>query len=267
MLELAGLRIDHPSSGAPLVDDAWLELPAGIAATLSAPAGSGGSLLVATLVGERRPAAGVVRLLGRSPHALRASALRRMRRQVALWPQAPVLVPDLDVLGQVRFAAELLGRSRRDATAAALRVLEQVGLLGARDARPDELPQAARARIALARALVAGPRLLLADEPCAAQDDAGVVIVAEAISELTSGGATALLVSRDPRLAAAGWARGWTGLALDGGRIVSDEVDLDRAAPELILDLHTAPRRRASADDAIPNVLPFPVTARSARVG
>ena len=80
-------------------------------------------------------------------------------------------MPWADALGNVRLPLELKGVPRADAQARSLRALERVGLKASTNAYPRELSGGMKMRVSIARALAAGPKLLLMDEPFAALDE------------------------------------------------------------------------------------------------
>lgn len=135
-----------------------LALSAGEIVALVGPSGCGKSTALRLLAGLEQPAQGSV---------TRAVS----RGETALVFQSPTLAPWLSALDNAALPLRLAGQSKARARAAAARSLERVGLAGAMDRSPAQLSGGMAMRAALARALVADPRLLLLDEPFAALDE------------------------------------------------------------------------------------------------
>src|SRR5438552_2086820 len=137
---------------------------------LAGPSGSGKSTALALLTGLLRPTAGKVIVAGRDLGELQGSALDRWRGQtIGFVPQRLHLVPGLSVLDNLLLAQYLAGR-RSDAEIAreALASVEMSEFIGR---PPATLSQGQAQRVAVARAVVNGPALLLADEPTASLGD------------------------------------------------------------------------------------------------
>lgn len=130
--------------------------------TLVGRSGCGKSTLLRIVSGLVRPSAGEVRVGG--------AAVTRPRRDVSLMFQRSALLPWRSVFENVMLPAEILGLDRRTHRDRALELLALTGLEGFEDRRPDELSGGMQQRVALCRALVHNPSVLLMDEPFAALD-------------------------------------------------------------------------------------------------
>jgi putative ABC transport system ATP-binding protein len=113
------------------------------------------------------------------------------------------LVPTLTVLENVQLPAELAGRSPAAAAARARELLAEVGLAEREKSFPDRLSGGEQQRVAVARALVQAPSLLLADEPTGNLDDASGAAVLALLDRVTRrAGRSLVIVTHDPRVAA-----------------------------------------------------------------
>jgi putative ABC transport system ATP-binding protein len=143
-----------------------LDIAAGELVALLGPSGSGKSTLLNLIAGLDAPDAGTVMVADRDVAALDERARTLLRRpEIGFVFQSFNLVPTLTVLENVQLPLELVGRAARGAAGEARALLERVGLADRGGAFPDELSGGEQQRIAIARALAHGPRLVLADEP------------------------------------------------------------------------------------------------------
>jgi polar amino acid transport system ATP-binding protein len=144
----------------------------------------------------------------------------RVRTKVGIVFQAFNLFPHLKVLDNITLAPRRVhGMSREQAEAAALEMLERVGLRDRAQSRPDELSGGQQQRVAIARALVTRPRLMLFDEVTSALDPELVGEVLALIRELKADGMTMLVATHEM-----GFARQVADRVcfLDGGRVLED---------------------------------------------
>jgi ABC-type lipoprotein export system ATPase subunit len=161
-----------------------LTLTAGSWTALTGPSGSGKTTLLQILAGLLTPTAGAVRLDGEDITKLTADerAVRR-RRCVGVVLQRDNLHPLLDAAGNVALPSRLDGRSRRVAQRRAGTLMEQVGLADHGRLRGGQLSGGEAQRVAVAVALAAGPRLVLADEPTGELDDATAETVLDLLGD------------------------------------------------------------------------------------
>src|SRR5258706_5137402 len=183
MIELVDVCLDHPRGGSALVTDANLKVSRGEVVLIVGAAGVGTSRMVAASLGEVPAVRGRIELLGHNVTKLRRSSLRLLRRRVGIVPQDLCLLEDRSAQLNVVLPLEIDGIPRSVSTVRAARLLALLGL-GAEAALPvDCLSMAARQRVAVARALVREPELLIADHPTSAQDADGTELVCSAIAD------------------------------------------------------------------------------------
>jgi putative ABC transport system ATP-binding protein len=159
--------------------------------------------LLHCLAGLTSPDAGEVRYDGRPLYELSDRERTRLRRsEVGVVFQYGQLVPELTAAENVALPLVLARRGRAEAVAAARTWLERVGVAGVGDARPGELSGGQAQRVAVARALVAEPRLVVADEPTGALDSLAAEEVMELVTSIArESGTTVVLVTHDLRVA------------------------------------------------------------------
>jgi ABC-type lipoprotein export system ATPase subunit len=167
---------------------------------LLGPSGSGKTTLLHALAGILRPVAGGIVAAGQDLAALSRSALDRFRgRNMGIVLQRLHLMPSLNVLENVVLAQYLAGLPQDRRRAA--EVLAGLGLADKLAAKPHELSFGQAQRVAVARAVVNGPRLLLADEPTSNLDDARCVQVLELLqSQARACNATLVIATHDQRI-------------------------------------------------------------------
>ena len=124
--------------------------------------------------------------------------VNRIRRRIGIVFQAYNLFPHMTVMRNVTLAPTLaLGKSRAEAEAAALLLLERFGLADKRNDYPDSLSGGQQQRVAIVRALAMEPDLMLLDEVTSALDPELVAEVLEVIRELAAGGMTMLIATHE----------------------------------------------------------------------
>lgn len=169
---------------------------------LTGPSGSGKSTVLNLIAGLDRPDAGEVRVDGASVGGC-ADPARFRREVVGVVFQLHHLLPELTAQENVEVPLIPAGLPRAERLRRARAALGEVGLGGRLTHRPGELSGGERQLVAVARAIVGRPRLLLADEPTGSLDSAaGARVLALLAGLCRQRGMTILLVSHDPRAAA-----------------------------------------------------------------
>jgi lipoprotein-releasing system ATP-binding protein len=167
-LQVNQLCKDYPTRSGPLsvLRNIGLELQRGEALAVMGPSGSGKSTLLHILGTLDRPTSGALRLDGKDPFALTEPELADFRnRHIGFVFQDHHLLPQCSVLENVLIPTLVSSDNRIDTENWARELLGRVDLSGRLDHRPAELSGGERQRVAVARALIHHPQLLLADEP------------------------------------------------------------------------------------------------------
>ncbi|MGW1808461.1 ABC transporter ATP-binding protein [Streptomyces sp. NPDC002078] len=208
--------------GPPALAGLDLEVNPGEALAVLGPSGSGKSTLLNLIAGLDRPSEGTVTVDGLRLDGLGEAELARYRRErIGMVFQFFNLLDDLTVADNVLLPAQLAGRPRALARHRAADLLERLGIARHARAFPGRLSGGERQRVAVARALMNSPRLLLADEPTGALDSASAMEVRDLLAELNREGQTIVLVTHDTALAASCATRT---VELVDGRIARDVV-------------------------------------------
>jgi putative ABC transport system ATP-binding protein/lipoprotein-releasing system ATP-binding protein len=212
VLSAVGVRKTYPSGDRRIevlcgVD---LRVAAGESVSIRGESGSGKSTLLNLLSGLDAPDAGEIRWDGSAPSA------GTRARYLGMVFQSFYLIPELDALQNVLMAGRMLGRTGAESRARARDLLERVGLGGRASHLPAQLSGGERQRVAVARALMNSPRLLLADEPTGNLDERTGEAVIDLLLGLSRETGTALvLVTHNPAHAA----RTGRALTLHDGRL------------------------------------------------
>ena len=207
-------------AGPPAVNDVSLTVDAGEAVAVTGPSGSGKSTLLNLIAGLDKPSAGSVTVDSMRVDGMTEAASARYRRaKVGLVFQFFNLLDDLTVKDNVLLPAQLSGLARGEARQRTSMLLEYLGIERHADAYPGRLSGGERQRVAVARALINRPALLLADEPTGALDTASGQDVRVLLGELNRDGQTIVLVTHDLALAESCATRT---IELVDGRIATD---------------------------------------------
>jgi putative ABC transport system ATP-binding protein len=183
--------------------DVTVSVEAGEFVWLEGPSGAGKTTLLAVGGGILTPDSGRVYLGGHRLQSSSRAAERLLRaRTVGFVFQRSNLLPQLTVRENIFLMGRLAGRTSESISAETDELLERLGLRGLRDRFPQELSCGEEQRVAVARALVHRPPLVLADEPTSSLDSRLGLAVAESLAELArQRGAAVVVATHDARIA------------------------------------------------------------------
>ncbi|MEE8603185.1 ATP-binding cassette domain-containing protein [Euzebya tangerina] len=194
------VRYDSGAAAVTPLEDFSVQVRPGELAILLGPSGCGKSTLLSIIGGMRSATSGSIRVGDAELTAMTALQLDVFRHdQVGYVFRRSNLVPSLSAVENVAVPLLVKGVPRRDALASATSVMERVELLSLLDRRPDELSSGQKRRVSVARALIADPPLLLADEPTARLDHIGAQTMITLLQSLASDGRTVIVATHDPR--------------------------------------------------------------------
>jgi lipoprotein-releasing system ATP-binding protein len=221
MLEVDRISKSFPSPAGELrvLDGVSFLLAPGERMAIMGPSGSGKSTLLSILGGLEEPTSGTVRLDGADPSSMTADARAIYRnRRIGFVFQEHHLLAGCTAVDNVVLPALATGSVHRDIEVRARRLLERVGLGDRLGSLPAELSGGERQRVAVARAVVLSPRLILADEPTGQLDAHAAATVTELLVELAAEAGGMLVVVTHAEAVAA---RVGTVRHLVDGRLVS----------------------------------------------
>ena len=193
---------------------------------LTGPSGAGKSTLLRLLLREDVPSEGELKVLGRDLTSLRPAQIQSYRRSVGFVFQDFRLIPRFTVFQNVAFVMRVLGLPLATQQRKTFQVLKWVGLQHRMNAFPMELSGGEQQRIAIARALVNDPGLILADEPTGNLDPDLSLDIMNLFREINARGTTVVVATHDRELIRR---VGRRAIALEHGRL----IDTDERASAL----------------------------------
>jgi cell division transport system ATP-binding protein len=167
---------------------------------LTGPSGAGKSTLLRMLLRQEAPSGGQLIVGGRSLAKMSASQVQAYRRTVGFVFQDFKLIPTLTVYENITFVPRVLGQGLAIQRRKAFQVLKWVGLQHRMNAFPLELSGGEQQRVAVARALINDPALVLADEPTGNLDPDLALDIMNLFREINARGTTVLVATHDREL-------------------------------------------------------------------
>lgn len=203
MLEIADITKTYRRGGKNVValKDASLTVKPGMFKALQGPSGSGKTTMLLCAGGLLHPDKGAVRACGADLYAMsQAERARHRAEHIGFVFQQFHLVPYLNVLENV--LAPVLALARPDARSRAIELLDGFGMGHRLDHSPSELSTGERQRVAMARALLTRPEIILADEPTGNLDEENAGLVLSCLRDFAAAGGAVLLATHDGKIAA-----------------------------------------------------------------
>jgi cell division transport system ATP-binding protein len=210
----------YHASKRPALEAIDVEIEKGEFVFLVGASGSGKSTFLRLILREARPTTGRVYVAGKEINRLAGWKIPGLRRQIGTVFQDFRLLPNKTVTENVAFALQVIGKSRRIIERVVPETLELVGLSGKGDRMPDELSGGEQQRVAVARAFVNRPMILIADEPTGNLDPTTSVGIMKLLDRINRTGTTVLMATHDSGIVDQMRKRV---IELDSGRVVRDQ--------------------------------------------
>ncbi|MBS0614073.1 MAG: cell division ATP-binding protein FtsE [Proteobacteria bacterium] len=195
------------ANGRQALADLSFEVRAGEMVFLTGPSGAGKSTILKLIALIERPTRGEVRVAEQDTARIRRRGIARYRRRIGVVFQDHKLLEDRPVFDNVAMPLVIAGRPRREIDKLVRAALDQVGLLGRERDRPLELSAGEQQRVGIARAVVAKPPLLIADEPTGNLDPQLALEIMMLFKRFNDVGVTVLIATHDHHLIDAAGAR------------------------------------------------------------
>lgn len=185
------------------------------------PSGAGKSTFIKLMYREEKPSKGEIFIDNMSLSKLKEKNIPKLRRKVGVVFQDFKLLPRLTVYENVAFALEVIEEHPRAIRRKVMEVLELVKLKHKARFLPDELSGGEQQRVSLARSIVTGPSVIIADEPTGNLDPETAWGIMDIFEEINTGGTTVVMATHNREIVDTVKRRV---IAIDGGMIVRDEV-------------------------------------------
>ena len=199
-----------------------MQIDDGEFAFLVGPSGSGKSTIIKLITGELKPTSGSVHVNGYSLERIRKREIPYLRRTVGVVFQDFRLIENKTVFENVAFAMRAIGAGDKEINARVPYILELVGLENKSRRHPNEMSGGEQQRLAIARALVNNPSMIIADEPTGNLDPERSLEIMSLLQEINNLGTTMLVVTHERDLVDRFPKRV---IAIDDGRVISDGMD------------------------------------------
>ncbi len=219
------VRLFHVSksylAGSWALRDVSLELTKGEFVFLTGPSGAGKTTLMRMIFADEQPSEGQIIVLGRNVSRLGPAASPYLRRRIGVVFQDFKLLPHRTVEENVALALDVMGTPSRERRSKVFAMLKRVGLQHRRHHHPLTLSGGEQQRLAIARALVNEPEILLADEPTGNLDPELTLEIMDLIADAAARGTAVFVATHDHALVER---YGRRAVRLEGGELVEDQL-------------------------------------------
>ncbi len=197
LIKIRGLRFARSDRW--IFDDVDIDIPRGKVTAIMGPSGTGKTTLLRLIGGQLKPNTGTIEVDGLNVQNLNTSELYTLRQRMGMLFQSGALLTDLNVFENVAFPLREHTKLPESLIHhLVLMKLHAVGLRGARELMPNELSGGMARRVALARALVFDPMMIMYDEPFTGQDPISMGVLVQLIRSVNDTlGLTSVIVSHD----------------------------------------------------------------------
>jgi cell division transport system ATP-binding protein len=190
----------YPKAQRPSLSDVSVAIDKGEFVFFIGPSGSGKSTIIKLLLREIQPTKGKIMVNGREVGGMRSWRIPHFRRSIGCVFQDFRLLPNRTAYENVAFALEVIGKTQAVARRVVPEVLELVGLGGKEHRYPQELSGGEQQRVAVARAFVNRPLILLADEPTGNLDPDTSIEIMRLLDRINRTGTTVVMVTHDSNI-------------------------------------------------------------------
>ena len=221
MISFESVSKTYPGQDRPALSEMSLEIERGEFVFVIGSSGSGKSTFMRLILREERPTTGRVIVAGKDLSRLSNWKLPHHRRLIGTVFQDFRLLPNKTVFQNVSFALEVIGKPKGHIKKVVPEVLDLVGLAGKEERLPNELSGGEQQRVAVARAFVNRPMILIADEPTGNLDPETSVGIMKLLDRINRTGTTVVMVTHDQAIVNQMRKRV---LELDQGSLVRDQA-------------------------------------------
>ncbi len=219
MIKFANVSKAYPN-GAVALENINLEIEKGEFVTIVGPSGAGKTTINKLILDEESPTEGSVLFENQDIAAMSHAQTTRLRRRIGMVFQEFRLLPNKTAYENIAFAMESCGKSDEEIVSDVPHVLQLVDLQDRMFHFPNQLSGGEKQRLAIARAIINQPEVLIADEPTGNLDSRSTNEVIEILKKINDLGTTVILTTHDPQLIKA---VGQRIISMERGRIVGDD--------------------------------------------
>ena len=200
MIEMFHVSKTYEEGDRPALHDISLRVDKGEFVFLTGPSGAGKSTLLKLIMGSEKPTAGQILVNGQNVAKLKPRQIPHLRRQVGVVFQDFKLIPTRTIYENIALALQVVGSKDADVRQRSYRMLESVGLFHKQHVLPPKLSGGEQQRVAVARALINDPVILLADEPTGNLDAETTEAVMGLLERANARGTTIMVASHNGAL-------------------------------------------------------------------
>ena len=221
MIKFNNVTKSYPD-GTVVLEDITLEIKEGEFVSIVGKSGAGKTTLVRLILGLEAPSSGEVYFDGVNLNNAESSAIQEIRKKIGGVYQDYRLLPKKTVYENVAYIMQVEGRENDEIEREVPRVLGIIGLMEKVNNFPDELSGGEQQRLAVARALVNHPDVIIADEPTGNLDPYNTYEVISLLQKVNRAGKTVILATHDREIINK---LGKRVITLENGKIIRDEAD------------------------------------------
>ena len=195
------IKLEHVSksytAGIPALNDVSLDIEEGEFVFIVGDSGSGKSTLIKLLLKELEPTEGTITINNKKLNKIKRRQIPKFRRNIGVVFQDFRLLKDRNIYDNVAFAQKVIGESNRSIKKNVPSMLSMVGLAAKYRSYPRQLSGGEQQHVAIARALINEPKILLADEPTGNLDNHNAWEIMKLLEEINSRGTTVVVVTHN----------------------------------------------------------------------